>query len=127
MKTIEELLREKHARHVAQNGNGVQSPPTIDARAILNGDYPEPEFVISDLLLRGVTILAGRPKIGKSWLALQLALSVARNSRALSRFEVMRPGGVLYYGLEESPRRTKSRLRRFIQTDEPYLENLRMA
>lgn len=127
MKTIEELLREEHARNLAQNAKGVQSSPIIDARAIFNGDYPEPEFVISDLLLRGTTILAGRPKIGKSWLALQLALSVARKSRALGRFEIERPGGVLYYGLEESPRRTKSRLRRFIERDEPYLENLRMA
>ena len=127
MKTIEALLREEHAQHFVSERQRDLASPILDARAIFNGDYPEPEFVISDLLMRGVTILAGRPKIGKSWLALQLALSVARGSRALGRFGVERSGGVLYYGLEESPRRTKSRLRKFINHDEPYLENLGMA
>lgn len=100
----------------------------IDARAIFNASYPDPVFVIRDLLLRGVTILAGRPKVGKSWLALQLSIAVAVDQkRVLGKLEVARPGRVLYCGLEESPARTKHRLQKFISHDTPLLENLRMV
>ena len=36
-------------------------------------DFPPPVFVVEELLPRGLSILAGRPKLGKSWLLLQIA------------------------------------------------------
>jgi hypothetical protein len=99
----------------------------IDARTIFRSDYPEPEFVIDGLLTKGVTFCCGRPKIGKSWLVLQLALAVARGTRALGKFAIRTPGRVIYCGLEEPPRRTSSRLKKFITSDEPYLENIHMV
>ncbi len=36
------------------------------------------EFVINNLITQGLFILAGAPKIGKSWLALDICLSVAK-------------------------------------------------
>ncbi len=98
----------------------------IDARTIFKADYPEPEFVIEDLLTKGVTFCCGRPKVGKSWMVLQLALAVARGSVALGNFAVKTPGRVMYCGLEEPPRRTSNRLKMFITEDEPYLENIHM-
>jgi AAA domain len=48
----------------------------VDALGIYQTDFPPPEFVIEDILpRRGLTLAAGRPKVGKSWLTLQLAVA----------------------------------------------------
>jgi hypothetical protein len=75
---------------------------------LLAAEFPEPTWIVPELLPVGLAILAGRPKIGKSWLALQLALSVASGGLFFDR----RLGGgrVLYYALEDSPRRIRRRL-----------------
>ena len=50
----------------------------IDSETLMNKVLPPIHFAISDLLPQGLSILAGAPKIGKSWLALWLCLRVAR-------------------------------------------------
>jgi len=52
-------------------------------------------------------MLAGRPKIGKSWMLLQLAGAVASGGKFLG--ESVERGEVLYLALEDNPRRIKSR------------------
>lgn len=88
------------------------APPLnlLSSDAILTTDWPEPTWAIPELLPAGLTILAGRPKIGKSWLALQIALAVASGGIALGR-RVER-GPVLYLALEDNPARLKSRMQR---------------
>lgn len=58
----------------------------------------------------GVGILGGAPKCGKSWLALDMALSVATNTPCLDTFAVREPGAVLLYMAEDSPAHVKARL-----------------
>jgi hypothetical protein len=58
----------------------------------------------------GLTILAGKPKVGKSWLALQLAQSVATGGKALDR-DVTK-GPILYLALEDPPRRLAERMKK---------------
>jgi hypothetical protein len=43
------------------------------ARELLGTKFPEPRWIVPDILPEGLTPLAGRPKVGKSWLALQIA------------------------------------------------------
>lgn len=69
------------------------------------------EYAVEALLpLGGTAVLAGRPKGGKSTLALSLALAVARGERFLGR--ETRKGPVLYLALEGAPRGWKALLRR---------------
>lgn len=72
--------------------------------------FPAPPFVVPGLLPAGVSILAGRPKAGKSWLALQIAAAVATGGAVFGR--PVAPGSVLYLALEDSPRRLRDRLHR---------------
>lgn len=58
----------------------------------------------------GVGILGGAPKCCKSWLALELAVSVATQTRCLDVFGVDDPGGVLLYMAEDNPGVVKARL-----------------
>ena len=51
---------------------------TIDADTLLSTPLPVTRFVVERLLPEGLHILAGAPKVGKSWLALWLCLCVAK-------------------------------------------------
>ena len=51
---------------------------TIDADTLQSIPYGPLSFVVEDLLPQGLHLLAGAPKIGKSWLALWLCLCAAQ-------------------------------------------------
>lgn len=42
------------------------------------------EFIVDNLISQGLFILAGAPKIGKSWLALDICLRVAKGESMLN-------------------------------------------
>ena len=81
---------------------------TIDADTLQSTAYEPVSFVVDDLLPQGLHLLAGAPKIGKSWLALWLCLCAARG-KPLWTFAT-RPCEVLYLCLEDSFQRIQSRL-----------------
>ena len=58
----------------------------------------------------GVGIVGGAPKCCKSWLALDLALSVASGTPALGSYPVPRAGPVLVFAAEDPPTTVRSRL-----------------
>lgn len=80
----------------------------VDSAYILNTEYPPIPWVVPDYLPPGLTILSGRPKVGKSWLALQLSLSVLSGGKMFGRD--VESGKVLYLALEDSERRLKGRM-----------------
>ncbi|MEW6751440.1 MAG: AAA family ATPase [Candidatus Latescibacterota bacterium] len=58
-----------------------------------------------------VGILGGAPKLGKTWLGLDLALSVASATPCLDTFAIHQPGPVLLYLAEDAAPTVKARLR----------------
>lgn len=80
----------------------------LSADEILDTDWPELVWVAPELLPSGLTILAGRPKVGKSWLALQIALAVASGGMVFG--QRVESGPVLYLALEDPPRRLHDRM-----------------
>jgi len=78
------------------------------ADELLDTLFEEPAWLVPGLLPVGLTILAGKRKIGKSWLALQLAGATGSGGKFLNR-DIER-GKVLYLALEDSERRLKSRI-----------------
>ena len=81
---------------------------TIDADTLQSTAYEPVSFVVDDLLPQGLHLLAGAPKIGKSWLALWLCLCAAQG-KPFWTFTT-RPCEVLYLCLEDSFQRIQSRL-----------------
>ncbi len=59
---------------------------------------------------QGVGFLCGSPKACKTWLALELALSIASKTAALGKYEVQDPGPVLLFAAEDAPAMVRSRL-----------------
>lgn len=80
------------------------------------------QYVIPGIIPEGLTILAAPPKIGKSWLVLDLAYQLATGGEALGAVPVDRTRPVLYMALEDTQRRLQDRLRHLDVTEAP--ENL---
>ena len=81
---------------------------TINAEDLQNRTYEPTPFLVDELIPEGLHILAGAPKIGKSWLALWLCLCVAQGL-PLWNFAVAQ-GDVLYLSLEDLFQRIQTRL-----------------
>ena len=77
-------------------------------------EHREPPWVVKDLIHTGETLLCGREKTGKSHLALQLALDVVLERRALGKFDLVKPGRALFFALEDVPRRITRRLKQLL-------------
>lgn len=77
-------------------------------KELLETDLPEPRWAIPDLLPIGLTFISGLPKAGKSWLGLQLAVSLSHGEEIFGIMVEKRK--VLYLALEDGPRRLKNRL-----------------
>ena len=98
---------------------------TIDADTLQTITYEPISFLVDNLLPQGLHLLAGAPKIGKSWLALWLCLRMARGE-PLWNFPT-HPCEVLYLCLEDSFQRIQSRLFDLIEDAPPTLHFAVMA
>ena len=87
---------------------------TIDGETLMSLPMEPPNFVVDSLLSQGLHILAGAPKVGKSWLALWPATTIAKGEPVWGL--QTRQGTTLYLCLEDSRRRIQNRL--FSITDE---------
>lgn len=67
-------------------------------------------WAVDGILPEGVALLAGSPKIGKSWVALDLCIAVASGGAAFGKIDGIEPGESLYLALEDNERRLQSRL-----------------
>mgnify|MGYP001564341010 CR=1 FL=1 len=84
--------------------------PVVRAADLDDGE-DKAAWLVDKLWARaGVGILGGAPKCCKSWLALDIALSVASDTAALGAFEVEDPGPVLVYMAEDAAAVVKQRL-----------------
>jgi len=82
----------------------------ISAKDLIKKELPEPRWAVPELLPEGLSILGGKPKMGKSWLALNLGIAVATGGYALGAIRT-EAGDVLYLALEDTERRLQGRLR----------------
>ncbi len=105
---LEAIEFEREERRAIQDENGNVITGLITADSILTTAWPEPRWAVAGLLPAGLTILGGRPKVGKSWLGLQLALAVALGGEVLDK--KAEQGRVLVLALEDPPRRIRERM-----------------
>lgn len=89
-------------------------------------EFPELRYAIPGIFPEGLTVLAGPPKVGKSWLSLHVGLSVSAGTEA---FDCLDPGParpVLYLALEDGWRRLQSRARSLLRDGEKIPDDLEM-
>src|SRR5262249_44007760 len=100
-----------------------RKPSRIDWREkALNADrlqgmrFNPVTFVVPGLIpSEGATLICSKPKVGKSWLVLDIAIGATANRFVLGD---LRPkqGDVLYLALEDSARRLQSRMTKLLGT-----------
>lgn len=84
--------------------------PVISSMAELRREEFAPiRYVVPGYIAEGCTLLAGRPKLGKSWLALEVGYAVASGGECLGGI-VCDQGHVLYLALEDNKRRLQRRM-----------------
>jgi RecA-family ATPase len=82
----------------------------VSAETLATIVFPEPRWAVPGLIPEGLSILAGRPKLGKSFLALNLGIAVAAGRSFLGHFAAPE-GDAVYFALEDTQRRLQRRLR----------------
>ena len=81
----------------------------FNAADLLQEQLPPVKWVVPELLPAGLSLLVAAPKIGKSWMALDLCLAIASGGPWLGH--TTNQGAVLYLALEDSKNRLQSRIR----------------
>lgn len=106
----------------AQPPPAASDPPDSLLAGLRNGAWLDQQhfapltYAVDGLLPEGMTLLAGPPKAGKSWLLLDIALAVAQGGYALEAIRVeQRP--VLLLALEDGDRRLQDRCRTLLGRD----------
>ena len=105
---IHELNRAK-----ALNTRQVRKLGQQTAAELLLKDLPPVSYIVPGYIPEGLSILAGRPKLGKSWLSLGIAVAIATGGQALGSIPV-KQGSVLYLALEDNERRLQRRLKQLL-------------
>lgn len=81
----------------------------ISARELAEQTFKPVAYVLPGYIPEGVTLFVGKPKIGKSWLLLDVCIASAGGRFALGSIKPA-GGDVLYLALEDSKRRLKDRV-----------------
>jgi RecA-family ATPase len=105
IEALAEVQKTKRGR-----AGGPRPVELVSAEALGTMVFPEPRWAVPGLIPEGLSILAGRPKLGKSFLALNLGVAVATGRSFLGQFAAPE-GDAVYFALEDTRRRLQRRLR----------------
>src|SRR5262245_7648782 len=106
-----------------QDGPKTTAPPT-SAETLQHMTFPAIKYVVPGVIVEGLTLLAGKPKVGKSWLLLHAAIAVARGGFTLGDIHCIE-GDVLYCALEDNLRRLQSRMLKLMGATQDWPARLR--
>lgn len=82
----------------------------VSTDIIMATSFPPIRWVVPGYVAEGLAILAGRQKLGKTWLAIDWAVAVATGGCAMGLI-TCEAGNVLYIDMENGPRRIQSRIK----------------
>lgn len=82
----------------------------IDEPALRTKEFPPTKWYAKNFLHQGTAILGGRPKQGKSWLALNIAINLATGTDVMGHYAVEEPHKVVFFTLEDSERLIRERI-----------------
>ena len=72
-------------------------PTTFTAAELVRMNMPAPTWLVEGVLPQGVTLLAGKPKSGKSFMAQGIAFALAAGGRALGQVQVVQTDTLYLY------------------------------
>ncbi len=106
----------------------VWRPKMVSAAELQIRKYPETVSYIDDLIHEGLTMLGGKPKIGKSLWVLDAGVAIASGGVAFgNRERNVTQSPTLIVTLEDGEKRLQNRLGKLLPPDETWPENLRFV
>jgi hypothetical protein len=108
--------RERRAGELNGKANGADPKSFgISAAELQRMTFPPTRYILPGIIPQGLTLLVSRPKLGKSWLALDLCIAVATGRATLGE---LRPdvGDVLHISLEDGLQRLQRRMTKLLPT-----------
>jgi len=106
-------LKIKKAREMMHEKTSKKKGITV--RKLMRTKLPKPKWALEGVLCEGLNILAGKPKVGKSFFGLNICMAIADGKLALDKFKTEK-GSVICFALEDTMRRLQSRLKVNIPT-----------
>jgi hypothetical protein len=94
-----------------QKRNNGNASPIITARQLCEMEFDPIKYAVPGYIAEGLTLFAGKPKLGKSWFCMEVGLAIATGGVCLGDVKCEQ-GDVLYLALEDNRRRLQSRLRK---------------
>jgi hypothetical protein len=98
-------------------------PRGITADGLQKKVFEPIRWVVHPYIPQGLTLIAAKPKLGKSWLMLDVAVAVARGTFTMGDKKCVE-GDVLYAALEDGERRLKARMEKICVSREPWPDRL---
>lgn len=91
------------------NGKRIDLVKTRWGTELLQYEFPEAAWVVPNFVPEGLTILGGRPKVGKSWLILQFLKAIGTGGEIFG--EQVKQRRCLYLSLEDYASRLQNRIK----------------
>lgn len=95
-----------------KNNNKIRKLDYSSIKELQDKNLPDIVFYVDKLLPQGLNIICSVPKIGKSWMAIDLCLSIATGTPFLG-FKTSK-AGCLYLALEDSENRLQGRVNKLV-------------
>lgn len=88
----------------------------FNAAWLMQQTFPPLQYVVDGIIPEGMTLVVAAPKVGKSWLSLDIGVGVSSGRRVLGAIGTGRARPVLYLALEDGPRRLRDRMEKIDAT-----------
>ena len=110
---VRRLIEESKAG--GNKANGAWQERLFSGAALQLMTFPSLKFILPGLIPEGATLVVSRPKLGKSWFVLDIAIAVACGRFTLGTLKPA-TGDVLFLALEDGKRRLQRRLDKLLPT-----------
>lgn len=112
---IREYQEKLYQREVNQQIQEHVQNKIYTSSELIERNLPEVYWTVNQMILQGLTIIAGQSKVGKSWFLLQMGICIASGGRFLGKYRCQQQD-TLYIALEDNQRRMRDRLLRIGHT-----------
>jgi len=108
------------------NSKAKPEPALYSVGRLRNEAFPMLKKIAGDIIVEGLTLLASRPKVGKTWLALDVAVAVDSGGFCLGDIKCEQ-GDALFLALEDNKRRMQRRLTKLLGVNKVAWPNFSCA
>jgi hypothetical protein len=121
LQAVDDIFVKERAKPEHQQQNKPPTTTPYNFSKLRGRTFMPLTWLVPNNIPEGTTLLAGKPKIGKSWLMLATVLAMARNEVVLDQMCPRR--NVLYFALEDTPRRMKNRTETLLISEADWPSN----